>query len=78
MTKNNTTTAAPLATVARLGNVSRPQIIGWVVVDRATANAHVGEPFPVGNAGERDAQNAMRKLNQGGLLNRYAVEAILA
>jgi hypothetical protein len=74
MTKNT----APAASVARLGNVSRPMIIGWVVVDRAAANAHVGEPFPVGNQGERDAQNTMRKLNQGGLLTRYAVDAILA
>ena len=62
----------------RLGNISRPVIIGWVVVDKANASAHVSEPYPAGSAGERDAQNDMRKRNQGGLLTRYAVDAILA
>lgn len=64
--------------VARIGNVSRPVIIGWVVVDKANAKAHVGEPYPAGHAGERAAQDEMRRLNQGGLHNRYAVDAVLA
>ncbi len=62
----------------RLGNISRPVIVGWVVVDRAEAGRHVSEPYPAVSSGERDAQNDMRKRNQGGLLSRYAVDAILA
>jgi hypothetical protein len=71
------TTAKPAATVTAR-NISRPQIIGWGVVDQANGGLHVGEPFPAGSSGERDACSAMRRLNQNGLLTRYAVDAILA
>jgi hypothetical protein len=64
--------------VYRLGNISRPVIIGWVVVDKSEGSRHVSDPYPAGPSGERDAQNDMRKRNQGGVLTRYAVDAILA
>jgi hypothetical protein len=52
------------------------QIIGYVVVDVAQGNVHVGEP--VAPAQVRAAETEMRRLNRETGTNRYQVHAVLA
>lgn len=55
------------------------EIIGWVVADRAQADAHVGEPYGVHSG--MAAQCEMRRLNRdanGHMGNRYWVKPIVA
>jgi len=55
------------------------EIIGWVVADRAQADAHVSEPYGVHSC--MAAECEMRRLNRqpdGHVVNRYWVKPIVA
>jgi hypothetical protein len=57
-------------------NAATKTIIGYIIVDAAQGNSHVGEPYSTAN--QMAAQSEMRRLNREKGTNRYQVHAVFS